>query len=196
MLLPVGSHLVQAVVAAEDHEIEDVLLEAAAAKAGADGAGHLLHVGAGGFAEGGDAVDRAGGVCSGWARKALAVSLESSLLQRLVRRMRSAGTHWPPINTRSGLSRSLMAVPSARSSGLESTEKVLLPAGDSVSAALRMVVITSAVRTGRVLFPPRSCGPGCWRPADGSIPFCPQAGCSTGVIGSSVSIVLVSLIWE
>jgi hypothetical protein len=45
-----------------------------------------------------------------------------------------------------------MAVPSARNSGLESTEKVLLPAGDSASAALRMVVITSAVRTGRVLF--------------------------------------------
>ena len=56
-----------------------------------------------------------------------------------------------PINTRSGVSRSLMAVPSARNSGLESTEKVLLPAGDSASAALRMVVITSAVRTGRVL---------------------------------------------
>ena len=30
-----------------------------------------------------------------WARKALAVSLESSLLQTLVRRMRSAGTQWP-----------------------------------------------------------------------------------------------------
>ena len=30
-----------------------------------------------------------------WARKALAVSLESSLLHRLVRRMRSAGTQWP-----------------------------------------------------------------------------------------------------
>ena len=65
--------LVQAVVAAENHEVEDVFLEAAAAKAGAsleelgtdariaaDGAGHLLHIGAGGFAEGGDAVDRAG----------------------------------------------------------------------------------------------------------------------------------------
>jgi hypothetical protein len=30
-----------------------------------------------------------------WARKALAVSLLSSLLQRLVRRMRAGGTHWP-----------------------------------------------------------------------------------------------------
>ena len=34
-LLPVGGHLVQAVVAAEIHEVEDVFLEAAAAKAGA-----------------------------------------------------------------------------------------------------------------------------------------------------------------
>ncbi len=34
-LLPGGGHLVQAVVAAEDHEVEDVLLEAAAAEAGA-----------------------------------------------------------------------------------------------------------------------------------------------------------------
>jgi hypothetical protein len=57
----------------------------------------------------------------------------------------------PPINTRSGVSRSLMAVPSARNSGLESTAKLLRPEGVSPSAALRMVVITSAVRTGRVL---------------------------------------------
>jgi hypothetical protein len=98
---------VQAVVAAEDHEVEDVRLEAAAAETGArleelrpnaavgtDGAGHFAHVGAGGFAEGGDAVDRAGGEFSGCARKALAVSLLSSLLQRLVRRMRSGGTRW------------------------------------------------------------------------------------------------------
>ena len=59
-------------MAAEIHQVEDVFLEAAAAKAwtgleelgpqariGADGAGQLLHIGAGGFAEGGDAVDRA-----------------------------------------------------------------------------------------------------------------------------------------
>ena len=58
-LLPVGIHLMQAVVAAEVHQIEDVFLEAAAAKAGADGAGHLLHIGAGGFSEGRNAVDRA-----------------------------------------------------------------------------------------------------------------------------------------
>ncbi len=45
-----------------------------------------------------------------------------------------------------------MAVPSAKNSGLESTEKDLLLQGDSASAAVRMVVITSAVRTGRVLF--------------------------------------------
>lgn len=62
-------HLVQA---AEDHEVEDAFLEAAAAKAlacleelgsragiTADGAGHLLHSRAGGFAEGGNVVDRA-----------------------------------------------------------------------------------------------------------------------------------------
>jgi hypothetical protein len=73
----------------------------------------------------------------------------------------------PPINTRSGGSRSLMAVPSARNSGLESTEKVVLPEGDSSSAAPRMVVITSAVRTSRVLLPPRSCGPGRRRPPGG-----------------------------
>ena len=56
-LLPVGGHLMQAVVAAEVHQVEDVFLEAAAAKAWADGAGHLLHVGAGGLLVGGDAVD-------------------------------------------------------------------------------------------------------------------------------------------
>ncbi len=71
-LLPGGGHLVQAVVAAEVHQIEDVLLKAAAAEAGAgleelptnaavgtDGAGYFTHIDAGGFAEGGDAVDRA-----------------------------------------------------------------------------------------------------------------------------------------
>ncbi len=42
-----------------------------------------------------------------------------------------------------------MAVPSARNSGLESTEKVLPSAA---WAALRMVCTVSAVRTGRVLF--------------------------------------------
>ena len=65
-------HLVQAVVAAEIDEVEDAFLEAAVANAGAgfdelgaqsriaaDGTGHRLHIGAGGFLEGGDAVDRA-----------------------------------------------------------------------------------------------------------------------------------------
>ena len=100
-----------------------------------------------------------------WARNALAVSLESSLLQRLVRRMRSGGTHWPytearasmasasspPISTRSGDSRSAMAVPSAKNSGLESTEKVLRPPV-LPWAAERMDFTASAVRTGKVLF--------------------------------------------
>ena len=80
-------------------------------------------------------------------RKSLAVSLESSLLQRLLHRMRSAATYRPPINTRSGCSRSLMAMPSARNSGLESTEKLLRPEGVLLSSAERMGVITSAVRT-------------------------------------------------
>jgi hypothetical protein len=43
-------------VAAQVHQIEDVFLEAAAAKAGADGTSYLLHIGAGGFSEAGDAV--------------------------------------------------------------------------------------------------------------------------------------------
>ena len=58
-LLPVGGSLVQAVVAAEVHQVEDVFLEAAATKAWADGACHLLRVSSGGFSEDGDAVDRA-----------------------------------------------------------------------------------------------------------------------------------------
>ena len=71
-LLPVGRHLLEAVVAAEIHQIEDVFLEAAAAKARArlqkfganaavraDGLGHLAHIGARGLAKGGNAVDRA-----------------------------------------------------------------------------------------------------------------------------------------
>ena len=101
------------------------------------------------------------------ARKALAVSLLNSLLQRLVRRIRSAGTQWaytaakasiasgcsPPIKTRSGCSRSPIAVPSARNSGLESTAKVLpLPASAPPWAAPRIAFTVSAVRTGRVLF--------------------------------------------
>ena len=45
-----------------------------------------------------------------------------------------------------------MAVPSAKNLALESTEKVLLPEAELLSTAVRLVVITSAVRTGRVLF--------------------------------------------
>lgn len=71
------------------------------------------------------------------ASMALAVSLDNSADQRLVRRMRSWGTQCaytaascsmaacpaglslPPMSTRSGLVRSAIAVPSARNSGLE-----------------------------------------------------------------------------
>ena len=62
MLLPGGGYLMRAVVAAENHQVEDVFLEAAAAKAGAglEELGTQARIGAGGFAEGGDAVDRAG----------------------------------------------------------------------------------------------------------------------------------------
>ena len=45
-----------------------------------------------------------------------------------------------------------MAVPSAKNLALDSTEKVLLPEAELLSTAVRLVVITSAVRTGRVLF--------------------------------------------
>ncbi len=70
-LLPVPGCLVQAIVLAQVGEIENVLLEARAAKAdagpqeaeadaavGADGVGHLRHVGAGPLAQVGDSVDR------------------------------------------------------------------------------------------------------------------------------------------
>ena len=58
MLLPGGGYLMQAVVAAENHQVEDVFLEAAAAKAGAglEELGTQARIGAGGLAEGGDAV--------------------------------------------------------------------------------------------------------------------------------------------
>ena len=68
-LLPVAGHILKAVITAQVNQIEDVLLEAAAAKSragreklGADAAvctdsiGHLAHVGTGGLTEGGDAV--------------------------------------------------------------------------------------------------------------------------------------------
>jgi len=70
--LPIGSNVVEAVVTAEVHQVEDVLLEAAAAKTrasfeelgadaaiGADGMGYLIDVSAGGLAERGNRVDRA-----------------------------------------------------------------------------------------------------------------------------------------
>jgi len=116
-----------------------------------------------------------------WAKKALAVSLESSLLTNLVRRIFSVAT-WlskmsarasmasapsPPIRTRSGFSRSGMAVPSATNYVLESTAKHLRLEGMLPPAAMRLVVITSAVRTCRELFSTRSCGPGRRRPPGG-----------------------------
>ena len=71
-LFPVAGHILKAVITAQVNQIEDVLLEATAAKSragleklGADAAvsadriGHLAHVGTGGLTEGGDAVDRA-----------------------------------------------------------------------------------------------------------------------------------------
>ena len=61
----------------------------------------------------------------------------------------------PPIKTLSGNSRSFIAVPSARNSGLDKTSKVtgselFLPLDDS--DASRICLITSAVLTGNVLF--------------------------------------------
>ena len=69
--LPVGGHLMQAVVPTEIDEIEDVFLEAAPAKAGtrleelgsdaaigSDRMSDLLHISPGGFAQGCDRVDR------------------------------------------------------------------------------------------------------------------------------------------
>merc|ERR1719473_70182 len=97
------------------------------------------------------------------ARKAFAVSLESSALHRLVvstcasgtqRRYTSAmnliaarpcGVCGPPTSTRSGLKRSLMAVPSARNSGFESTWKSM-----PVQLADITLAIASAVFTGTV----------------------------------------------
>ncbi len=82
-----------------------------------------------------------------------------------------AASSSPPISTRSGVSRSPIAVPSARNSGLESTEKRLggrSPASwrawASPWAAARIAFTASAVRTGRVLFSttivwPRRSGP-------------------------------------
>ena len=100
-----------------------------------------------------------------WARKALAVSFDSSEDQTLVVRIFSEGTHFaytstkvwiaaspsgdssPPIRTRSGSRRSSIAVPSARNSGLDRTWKEQL---DRLLS--RMVRMVSAVLTGSVDF--------------------------------------------
>src|SRR6056297_1642438 len=96
-----------------------------------------------------------------WAKNALAVNLDNSLLQRFVVNNRSRGTQcaytstsaWiaasdsPPIRTRSGDSKSSTAVPSARNSGLLSTSKVA-PEEDPP----RIALTASAVRTGKVDF--------------------------------------------
>ena len=60
----------------------------------------------------------------------------------------------PPISTLSGDSRSLIAVPSDKNSGLDKTSKVLLFLEELVISFfwLRIDFITSAVRTGKVLF--------------------------------------------
>jgi len=91
---------------AEINQVENVLLEAAAAKSlgpaarkaladrevTADRPVHLAHIGSGGFTRRA-AIELIEEIR--WARKALAVSLESSLLQRLVRRIRSGATQLP-----------------------------------------------------------------------------------------------------
>ena len=146
-LLPVGGHLVQAVVAAEIHNVEDVFLEAATTKAwtgleelgskariGADGTGHLLHIGAGGFAEGGDARQGIGGEFAELAAPEVGAKDALGwhpLVEDSGERYRyveacgyEAAESSLPISTLSACSRSSMPVPSARNSGLESTAKV------------------------------------------------------------------------
>eukprot|EP01139_Manchomonas_bermudensis_P014343 Amastigsp_a508395_1463.p3 type:complete len:185 gc:universal Amastigsp_a508395_1463:593-1147(+) len=99
------------------------------------------------------------------ARNALAVSLESSDDHTFENMMRSRGTHspysdasssaaaWPagessqPMRTRSGEVRSLMAVPSARNSGLERIWKL-----SPFLLTLVIFLMLSAARTGTVDF--------------------------------------------
>ena len=57
----------------------------------------------------------------------------------------------PPINTLSGFKRSLIAVPSARNSGLERISNVEFLFPDSLEDS-RISFITSPVLTGSVLF--------------------------------------------
>merc|ERR1719383_170283 len=103
-----------------------------------------------------------------WASMALAVSLASSADQRFVSKMRSSGTQWAytdlstlaavrpdsvcrdPISTRSGASRSLIAVPSAKNSGLDRTSKAML--SNPFVLAARTRSMASAVLTGTVDF--------------------------------------------
>jgi len=83
-----------------------------------------------------------------------------------VKRIFSSGTHSlyillnaiiacslsPPIKTLSGLSKSFIAVPSAKNSGLDNTSKLISSLLEFVSAEFNIFSITSAVLTGKVLF--------------------------------------------
>mmetsp|Transcript_71380 Transcript_71380/g.118614 ORF Transcript_71380/g.118614 Transcript_71380/m.118614 type:complete len:318 (+) Transcript_71380:458-1411(+) len=98
-----------------------------------------------------------------WARKAFAVSLESSALQRFVVSTRAVGTQrrytfarystaaspcgvcGPPTNTRSGSKRSSIAVPSARNSGFESTWKSVPEQLAAITVAIASAVLTGTV---------------------------------------------------
>jgi hypothetical protein len=147
-LAPVFGDLGEAEGFAEIDEVEDVLLEAGSAEAdggfeefradagvGADGAGDFIDIGAGGFAEGGDRVD--GGDALGeegvgdefgefggpevggddaLAGDPVGVDRDEGLTAAW-----PPGVVSPPMRMRSGFSRSAMAVPSARNSGLERT---------------------------------------------------------------------------
>merc|ERR1719231_1505779 len=104
------------------------------------------------------------------ARKALAVSFESSADQRLVVSTCSVGTQrrytlarhctaalpWgvtgPPTRTRSGLKRSSMAVPSARNSGLESTWKSVAAHEACMTLAIASTVLTGTVDFSTMIF--------------------------------------------
>ena len=98
------------------------------------------------------------------AKKAFAVNLESSLLHKFVNINFSWGIQFkyiflsasiaaissPPINTLSGHWRSFIAVPSARNSGLDNTEKLFLFLWQSEESRISFMVC--AVLTGKVLF--------------------------------------------
>mmetsp|Transcript_3739 Transcript_3739/g.10715 ORF Transcript_3739/g.10715 Transcript_3739/m.10715 type:complete len:231 (-) Transcript_3739:399-1091(-) len=102
-----------------------------------------------------------------WASMALAVSFDSSADHRFVFRMRSSGIQWaytdastsiafapllvsfPPMSTRSGQLRSLMAVPSAKNSGFD---KMSNSTDGSEQLRFRTFSMASAVLTGTVDF--------------------------------------------